>query len=352
MKRQVELDFIRGIAILLVLHFHFSSSDVFIYSFPELPLVNFGWAGVDLFFVLSGFLVGGLLCREWAETGSVDAMSFLKRRAFKIWPGYYALIAAYVVMRKQPLNTFLWPNLLNVQNYTGSTISHSWSLAIEEHFYLMLSLVIWWCASRSVTTRAFLKTTLIVIVVVATYRTFLAVNARDFFFPTHTRMDALLMGVVLAVLFRFYKPRFLELQAKTILWVFVLAAAIVVLFRFPQFSKTGVQIIAADLGSVALIMLLYKPGREHAFAYNMVARIGAYSYGIYLWHTSITTPAMAVVDRLGLPWLQYPVRLAAAILVGVLMTKLIEAPFLRLREKMVPSSRRPPVVAAYAGSSI
>jgi peptidoglycan/LPS O-acetylase OafA/YrhL len=352
MKRQIELDFIRGIAIMLVLHFHFSSSDVFVYPFPELPLVNFGWAGVDLFFVLSGFLVGGLLCREWAETGSVDAMSFLKRRAFKIWPGYYALIAAYVVTRKQPLNTFLWGNLLNVQNYVGSTISHSWSLAVEEHFYLVLSLAIWWCASRGVTTRTFLKTTMIVVVVVAIYRTFLAVNRKDFFFPTHTRMDALLLGVMLAVLFRFYRARFLELQAKTILWALVLAAAIVILFLFPQFDKTGVQIVAADLGSVALIMLLNKPGREHTGAYNLVARIGAYSYGIYLWHNSITTPVMAVLNRIGVPWLQYPVRVAAAILFGVLMSKLIEAPFLRLREKMVPSSRRPPVVAAYAGSSI
>jgi len=352
MKRQVELDFIRGIAILLVLHFHFSSSDVFIYPFPELPLVNFGWAGVDLFFVLSGFLVGGLLCREWAETGSVDAMSFLKRRAFKIWPGYYVLIAAYVVTRKEPLNTFLWANLLNVQNYVGSSISHSWSLAVEEHFYLVLSFAIWWCASRGVTTRTFLKTTMIVVVVVAIYRTFLAVNSKAFFFQTHTRMDALLLGVVLAVLFRFYKPRFLELQAKTILWALLLAAAIVILFRFPQFDKSGVQIIAADLGSVALIMLLYKPGREHNVAYNLVARIGAYSYGIYLWHTSITAPVIAVVDRLGISWLQYPVRFVAAVLVGVLMTKLIEAPFLRLREKIVPASRRPAVVAAYAGSSL
>jgi peptidoglycan/LPS O-acetylase OafA/YrhL len=351
MKRQVELDFIRGIAILLVLHFHFSSSNVFVYPLPGLPLVNFGWAGVDLFFVLSGFLVGGLLCREWAETGAVDAISFLKRRAFKIWPGYYALIAAYVVMRKQPLNTFLWPNLLNVQNYLGTTISHSWSLAVEEHFYLLLSLAIWLCASRGITARAFLGATVTVAVAVAVFRTSLAVRGKDFFFQTHTRMDALLLGVMLAVLFRFHRRRFLELQSRTILWALMLAAAVVVLFVCPQFSTSGVSIIAADVGSVALIMLLNKPGGEHTAAYNLVARIGVYSYGIYLWHTSITTPVMGVVNRLGVSWLQYPLRLVAAVLFGVLMTKLIEFPFLRLREKIVPASkgRHTAVAAAYAG---
>lgn len=340
-KRQSELDFIRGIAILMVLHFHASYGHLFIHQFPSLPLINFGWAGVDLFFVLSGFLVGGLLLKEWMSSGSVRWGRFLKRRGFKIWPAYYCYFLVEVIAHKHPLSTFFWPNLLNYQNYVRTSLSHTWSLAIEEHFYILLSAVAWWCSSRKVRISRFLLGAILVAVAVAALRTFLAVTGHAYFFQTHTRIDALLLGVVLAVLFHFYKERFLMLQGQTWALRLVLGASLAVLLIDPQFSRNGLQILAADLGSAALVLLLYKPDTvSHGRLYKAVAGIGVYSYGIYLWHMGMVAPARSLVSHLpsAAPYLEYPLAVSMALVVGIVMTKLVEFPFLRLRERFFPAN--------------
>ena len=263
-KRQIELDFVRGIAILMVLHFHASPSNVFLMALPQLPLINFGWAGVDLFFVLSGFLVGGLLCREWMKTGRIDSVRFLKRRAFKIWPSYYALFFAYIITRKQPLNTFFWPNLLNYQNYVRTSISHSWSLSVEEHFYFAFAFAIWWCASRNVSAARLFRVLFGLAVVVAVYRTTLALTGYGYFFQIHTRIDAFLLGVMLSMLFHFWPERFRRLQTRSLALSVTLAIAIAILFIDPQFSGNGAQILAADVGSARFCCSFISPARTTA----------------------------------------------------------------------------------------
>jgi peptidoglycan/LPS O-acetylase OafA/YrhL len=338
-KRQIELDFIRGIAILLVLHFHYTKN-VFFYPVKAIPVLNFGWAGVDLFFVLSGFLVGGLLCKEWNQSGHINVGRFLKRRGFKIWPAYYFYILVEVIIHKHPLNSFLWQNTLNIQNYTGTSLAQTWSLAIEEHFYILLSVIIWWCAAQSIHVRTFFKGCIAVALTVATYRTFLAVTGKHYFTQTHTRIDALLLGVMFALLFHFSRERFLALQRQTIPLLMVVVIAVIILLFDPQTSRNGAQILAADLGSGALFLLFYKPDTAaRGLVYRVVAAIGVYSYGIYLWHVGMTSPVEHLLAHFPAPahYLQYPVTVVLAIAVGVLMTKLIEFPFLRLRERVIPT---------------
>ena len=91
LKREIELDFVRGVAILMVIDFH-SPMGILFYPFRLMGFKHFGWAGVDVFFVLSGFLVGGLLVKEWKVRGRIDSKRFLIRRGFKIWPQYYFFI--------------------------------------------------------------------------------------------------------------------------------------------------------------------------------------------------------------------------------------------------------------------
>lgn len=74
-------------------------------------LETFGWIGVDLFFVLSGFPVGGLTLEEWRVTGKVDAIRFLKRRAFRIWPAYYLFLFVAAIAHVRPLRSFFWQNV-------------------------------------------------------------------------------------------------------------------------------------------------------------------------------------------------------------------------------------------------
>jgi peptidoglycan/LPS O-acetylase OafA/YrhL len=338
-KRQLELDFVRGIAILMVLHFHFSTGDLFVRHLT-VPLTNFGWAGVDLFFVLSGFLVGGLLLKEWKNSGSLRAIRFLKRRGFKIWPAYYFYFLVEVLVHKHRLSTFFWPNLLNYQNYVRTSLSQTWSLAIEEHFYLLLSAAIWWCSSKKVRTDRFLKGAMTVVLAVAMFRTFLAFTGHAYFFQTHTRIDALLLGVMLAALFHFYYDHFLKLQRRTLILTLGLGVSVIVLLIDPQFSENGIQILAADIGSASLFLLLYRPhAASHGRLYRIVAAIGVYSYGIYLWHLSVRLPVALILSHgpKEARYLRYPLDVLLALVLGYLMTKLIEFPFLRLRERFVPT---------------
>jgi peptidoglycan/LPS O-acetylase OafA/YrhL len=153
--RLVQLDFLRGAAILLVFGRHPS-------FWPDNAgrmrgiadfWYNFGWTGVDLFFVLSGFLVGGLLLGEVRERGNANVSRFIFRRAFKIWPSYYALVLISIVLKAVEYGwrtsfTLYWPNLLHVQNdFGGGLLTHTWSLAVEEHFYLALPLLIFFLGS-------------------------------------------------------------------------------------------------------------------------------------------------------------------------------------------------------------
>src|SRR5438552_11812701 len=133
--RVLEVDVVRGLSILMVMLSH-TELHPELHSFLCWPLValnRVGWAGVDVFFVLSGYLVGGLLMREYEKTGTLVPKRFWVRRAFKVWPTYYVFLAVYVAVltafghdaptpaaRAALLGHELWPNLLHVQNYLGS----------------------------------------------------------------------------------------------------------------------------------------------------------------------------------------------------------------------------------------
>lgn len=340
LKRQIELDFVRGIALLMVMVYHYASRNLWL-SGPYWQRVELGgWAGVDLFFVLSGYLVGGLLMREWKSTGSVDAWRFLKRRAFKIWPSYYLLIFVAAILHLRPLRSFFWQNLLNVQNYFPSSLSHTWSLAVEEHFYLGAAALIGLWAARRWSPRALMAACLVTAVAVEIARSHAAARHQPYYFLTHMRMDALLLGVVLAALQQFEPGMFHALRERRVALVLIAAAALARLCYDPAFEDSGLLVTVVDYGCVALLLLLSRPARApHGRAYRLVARLGIFSYGIYLWHVSVLRPVDWAVEHA-----PHPIKSAVstvlpyvgAIAIGVIMTKLVEMPALRLRERLVP----------------
>jgi peptidoglycan/LPS O-acetylase OafA/YrhL len=348
-KREIELDFIRGIAILLVLDFHYKGHSIFLYPFKLMGFSNFGWAGVDLFFVLSGFLVGGLLLKEWKVKGKVAGFRFLKRRAFKIWPAYYFFLFAVAVFHVHPLHTFLLGNLLNIQNYVGTSIAHTWSLAVEEHFYLFLALFMAWSSGRQKSIAWMFKACMAIALGVGVLRTVLSLRGYDVFTYTHTRMDELLTGVMLAILYHFYPERFAWLQRQRYALLVILAGSLVGLYFDSHFIVHAFIYSIANLGCLALFLLLYRPAVRHSWLYRVVAWVGMYSYGIYLWHVGVTRPLEKIAGHLPeLPGLQVTfmtiMPFVCAILLGVLVTKLVEFPFLRLRERMVPPTIPEPVI--------
>ena len=310
---------------------------------------NFGCAGVDLFFVLSGFLVGGLLLKEWKAKGKVDGFRFLKRRAFKIWPAYYFFLLAVVIFHEHPLHTFLLGNLLNIQNYVGTSIAHTWSLAVEEHFYLLLAIFIAWSSARKKDVAWVFKVCLGMAIGVAVLRAVLNLRGYNTFTYTHTRIDELLTGVMLAILFHFYPAKFSWIQRQRVLLILVLLGGLVGLYFDSQRLISALGISIVNLCCLALFLLLYRPRPRHSWLYRVVAWIGVYSYGVYLWHLAaariITTIAPHLPQQ---EWLQKPFLVlmpyVSAVVVGVLATKVIEFPFLRLRERVVPPTiPEPPI---------
>ena len=347
LHREIELDFIRGIAILMVVDYHTSGS-------PFRPLClwlgyqdHIGVLGVDIFFVLSGFLVGGLLMKEWKVRRGVDGKRFLIRRGFKIWPQYYFYLAVMLLSGHRTLS-FLWGNLLNIQNYVGG-VAHTWSLAIEEHSYLLLTLCMVIAARRKASVHGLFWFLFAVCASEIPFRYWLVAHGHLVFEPTHARLDSIGDGVLLAMLFHFAPERFDKLRSLTWVWLICLIAGLVV-YRghYPSRFILAQQHDAATLIAISTFLLLYRPiaaGRTHSGVYRFVAWIGVYSYGIYLWHPSVVEPTEAFFVRHAfMPlWLSSLFVRAAEIGIGIVTTRLCEIPALRLRDRLFPRRVDTPV---------
>lgn len=353
--RAIELDFLRGIAILAVMGYHFRSVDpgLVVVSIAQYPFTHFGREGVNLFFTLSGFLVGGLLLKQYAERGAIDARRFIVRRMFKIWPAYYVLILFHAIVRRHPLDSFLVQNLTHLQNYFGTSISQTWSLAVEEHFYLFLPALLLLFARWRLGARAIFTVLGLVCLGVLAMRSVAVAHGRldAAFAYTQYRIDSLLAGVMLAVVYWMAPGVYRRFARKTWLLVALVAGLIAwLVFATPHYAiDESIGYTVQSIGFVALIVLML----EHAAAirrarwFRAIAWVGVYSYGIYLWHSIALAPGDAFIAKAtaaGMPRLlvwgaALALQSGIAIGVGYVTTRAVEFPFLRLRNALYPASR-------------
>jgi peptidoglycan/LPS O-acetylase OafA/YrhL len=203
---------------------------------------RFGWIGVDLFFVLSGYLIGGQLLAPLARGQRINLGNFFARRAFRIMPAYFAVLAIYFLLpswREYPeMSQPLWKFLLSVQNvalHGGTAFSHAWSLAVEDQFYLVLPLLLIVLYPRP---RVAVITACAIVFGGLALRTFLAnlnltdtgVSFRGFqawiYYPTWTRLDPLVLGVALAALEKF-RPHSWQRLMKLAPWIWLPALALI-----------------------------------------------------------------------------------------------------------------------------
>lgn len=369
-RRIIQLDVLRGLAILIVLMHHsplaFDSAGVL--RPVALKLVWFGWSGVDLFFVLSGFLIGGLLFEEIRRTGRVNVRRFLVRRGFKIWPSYFCLLAASAAMygyAHHSAREVLWaylPNLLHLQNYLGMPpgAGHTWSLAVEEHFYIVLPLLLFlaktpwalkprWFAGLGV---GFLLSVLAVRA--------LSTRQGGLWFPqlgqTHLRLDALLCGVLLAYMRQSNGELFARIGRHWVL-LLVLSAVLILPAWYEgrnQYSLKTIGLTMTYLSYACLLVAFVNAGPAGSMLGRVLASpparvlawIGTLSYGMYLWHFQfgnvVTSRVLALIPSSegATHWvIGTIIYISSAILLGLLSTFLIERPMLALREKLAPSRR-------------
>jgi len=325
MKRNRSLDVLRGVAVLLVIGHHH----------PYFPIWHrAGGVGVDLFFVLSGFLISGLLFSEYKRSGRIDFLRFFIRRGFKIYPAYYFFLFLLAFLRGRPTLA----DLIFMQSYWPYSWGHTWSLSVEEHFYIALPLVLMLsmrfsrCRNFSWIPYAFP----VVLIACLAMRIALGPGAseRQIYNPTHLRIDALFAGVTLGWLYHFTRVKLIVRHRHVALVLSLLLIAPTVFVEGHNYALYTVGLTALLLGfSLLLVWALNSPWLAHLKA---IATVGKYSYSIYLWHWPI---AVFFAWQWRNSLLTFTAYLLTTLAVGWAMSKMIEEPMLRLRERLVPSVR-------------
>jgi len=329
MRHIRALDGVRGIAILLVLAFHTQGVG---------RLAEFGWSGVDLFFVLSGFLITGILVDSANEPRR--AKRFYIRRALRILPlSYGAIIVALVASpRLAAQQGWLWTYTANIpMGLEGAQsadsiplLSHFWSLAIEEQFYLIWPFVVWHTSRRTAIRIAWV----VIVVALACRVTLFAAGApwATRYFLTPCRLDALAVGSLVALW-----PR--DRVEQRMRWAglaagLVIAAIIVHERGFPNspglVDTIGYSAVAWFFGWLVTVAAL-QPARLLQSAPLVIA--GRYSYGLYVIHPLV---AAAIVAQW--PSLAGGLRCGALMWIGSWALALVsyhgyERWFLRLKER-------------------
>jgi peptidoglycan/LPS O-acetylase OafA/YrhL len=351
-KRSTAVDILRATAVLLVLGRHtnlLSSHDSSVwYSFGgwfSETWTRGGWIGVDLFFVLSGFLVSGLLFREHQKFGTISAKDFLIRRGFKIYPAFWVLIAITSI-RMLIGHNFSTPKifseLLFLQNYGPSAWVHTWSLAVEEHFYILLLLLLVFLLGVAA---AALCLRLV---------TSSAPGCYALLEPSHLRMDSLFCGVVISYVYHYHSSGFLNVArryrvAALVLGVAAMAPAFVFPVETTPFMYTwGLTLLYIGSGLILIASLTFKLPENKIL--KSAAYVGSHSYSIYLWHVPVAICGLHLLARcLG----QHATGLInctfyflGSICLGIIMALLVEFPLLRIRDRWFPSRARPLSVSA------
>jgi peptidoglycan/LPS O-acetylase OafA/YrhL len=358
MRRYPYFDFLRFVAVLLVIGRHWPLGWIH-EGKPELERFLYGWktggwCGVDLFFVLSGFLVSGLLFNEYTRFQTVDLKRFFIRRAFKIFPPYLAFwlpsgviayyfglpVYAHVTVKKWLLD------LSFVQNFFPGVWHHTWSLAVEEHFYLFIAFFIFSIRNRI---RYFYPVSVFILVATLLLRNHTYLLGHPVFFYTHTRIDSLLFGALLSYFYHFTSLKDYKLKG----WQTLLLVVLGVLMASPNFFrdlKEGPYIFTYGLtvnylASGFLVMAAVLSHGRYEKYLGVFNLIGRSSYSVYLWHVPILWIFWYGLESkrtFGISnfW-QLVIYMITTIAVGIAMTKLIEGPALRFRDRIFPRSEKP-----------
>jgi peptidoglycan/LPS O-acetylase OafA/YrhL len=359
LRRSLQLDFLRGIAILMVLVCH--SVNIRKPTWDE-AIWRAGWSGVDLFFVVSGFLISGLLFSEYRKTGEIRFRRFAVRRAIKIYPAFWCLVLFTVLLRSMrhpesasELRPQLLHDLLFVQSYLPGTWGHFWSLSVEEHFYILLPLTMFFLmrASRGRSVAdpftAIPKLFLIVAPALLLARLITARNMpfswQTHLFPTHLRLDSLLFGVVIAYWYHFHRERFTSFATRRRLPLFCAAAVLLSpLFLVSQYDPWmytyGFTALFVGYGCL-LVSLLHVPVEGLPLpllaAVRVIAYVGTFSYSIYLWHI-VWLRFVQSAHLLPSNSARLLTFYLGSILLGILTAKIVEFPALRLRDQLFPAA--------------
>ena len=362
MARLPGLDLLRAIAVVWVMLFHSFLIGGLAPAFKSIE--RYGWMGVDIFFVLSGFLIGRQVLAPLARGERLSFGDFYARRGWRILPAFTVVLAIYLAFPHWRESDGMAPwwmfgtftfNLF-VDYATQASFSHAWSLCVEEHFYLLFPALAVFMAKRP----SFAKFVgLCVFVVVAGIAvrtgTWLHDDAtqperawfvEDLYYPTWCRLDGLLAGVVLAVI-AVFRPATWErlLHRGNVFLVLGVIGMALAFWLFPQRTGLMANAIGWPVLSWSIAALVIAGASGHSVigkrALPGAAWIAAMSYSLYLSHKLV----FAAVDRAwgdalaGQGVATFAVYAVATLAGGAALHYAVERPFLRLRERRRQTAR-------------
>jgi peptidoglycan/LPS O-acetylase OafA/YrhL len=354
--RLCGLDTLRTLAIVVVMLYHLTIFG----ELPEgiLPVTYFGWMGVDLFFVLSGFLIGQQALRPYLAGGKLSVGEFYRRRAYRILPAYLVVLGLYFFApwwREAPGISPLWKFLTFTMNFGFSfdrrAFSHAWSLCVEEHFYLVLPLLVVWLMWRP-SARKTIAVLACAVVFGIGLRTFLIARYPDdvwgrIYYPSYTRLDGLVMGVGLALV-RTFRPGWWDFWMGRGHALFAAGAGcvgvVIWMFRGRDFGESsgwamwgvivGLPLLALGLGLVTASSVS-RNGWLARVRVQCAEAVAGLAFSLYLTHKAVGHLVMvwfpSITEEQGPgSWLLYAIACPGAAWV---LHVAVERPFLRLRDR-------------------
>ncbi len=310
--------------------------------------------GVDLFFVLSGFLISTLLIEEWDQSDTISLKRFYLRRCLRLLPALTAMLAAVVLyackmaLRERGRSSSRHSPLLFYELGLGAGISttvgpfaHTWSLSIEEQFYLLWPVALIWLLRRTSSRSSLLSWVLLGAFssIVARFILVMMPSAPGYriYFGTDTRADALLLGCAAGVTFSsglLPQKDWRRALGKLAAWVAVVGLIFLSFYlQFgDEFDFCVVYFLIPFFGALILIEVIRGEGGalEWILSRSWLVYIGKISYGLYLWHHPIFLQVQAQNWPLGVELVVETVLTAVAVLGSYY---LLERPLLKWKEK-------------------
>lgn len=355
------LDHLRALAILLVLGFHYQLG---YFGYPEWTkqFNQFGWTGVDLFFVLSGFLISSQLFAQITKGKAISLKEFFLKRFFRIIPIYFVVVAIYFCFpffREKEALPPLWKFLTFTQNFgldikNFGTFSHAWSLCVEEHFYLFLPLILIFLQSVQLLKKGYW---LLIILFFGGFVTRLYSWHEEYlptigsesslaswtefvYYPTYNRLDGLLDGVSIAAIYQFLPDAWNTISRYgNQLLLAGIALLTLAYFYCSDLSAYSTSIIGFPFISIGygfLVMGAVSPGSLlYKWNSKITTLIATLSYGIYLSHKGVIHMVQEIVEPWGIDKngnVMFLICIAFCVLIAWLLHLVIEKPFMKWRD--------------------
>lgn len=358
-KRIHGLDVLRSAAIILVFMYHYV---VFVSRQPTFGFIDdIGWVGVDLFFVLSGYLIGHQIFSPIVNQREFSFKIFYYRRLLRTLPTYLFVLGIYFLIpsfRENIILPPLWKFLTFTQNFglqTGTAFSHAWSLCVEEQFYLILPVVAliiaykksihygWMILFGLLIMGIILRSSLWTYYSQHTSNHFHALYYTKIYYSSFCRLDELVFGVAIAMVRNFHKNLWEKITKKgnLVLLIGIIGSGIS-FYLFVQYHYSlFVTAVGYPLLGISFAALTIAALSQDSYLYKIripgAANLAIWSYAIYLIHKPVSVLVYRAFSKFGVGASSLVMILTitlVSIIAGWLLYTCIETPFLKLREKI------------------